>query len=416
MAKIRAAPNRRVLVTGLFEPAALAVIRRLGPEGWHVTAADGHRMAYGMYSRYVARRLKIPSLRLDPEGYVAALLREFSSGRCDLYFPTFEEVIPLSRVRDEVLRHVATVLPTPEEVLTFHDKALLGELARRAGVGYPETWAPRSEDEVRDLARTLNGPVVVKLRRGSGSAGMRRVEDPVDLPRVHAEVTRAYRLRPPLLPLVQRWIDGITVCSLELAHRGEVIGQVLIRGLRTMPRDAGTTVLRECIEHPACAEASRKLVGALGYTGFVGFDYVVERGSGKPHVVDANPRPTPALNLAQLGGCDLVGGWVAIAQGRDPPPLSPCPQGNRTRVHFGDWAWLAESLARSLRHPREEARLRRGWWRDRRTPDDVFQPRDPLPALVLWAYIATHAHRLLSSSYDATELFMFHNRYMEDAG
>lgn len=405
--------QERVLVTGLFEPAALAVIRRLGSKGWHVTAADGHRMAYGFYSRYVARRVKIPSLRLDPEGYVRALLRELAAGNYDVYFPTFEEVIPLSRVRDEILRHTATVLPTPEEVETFHDKVQLGELARRAGVNYPATWAPRSLDEVRDVSRSLDGPAVVKLRRGSGSAGMRRVKDPVDLPRVYGEVVQAYRLKAPLLPIVQRWVDGPTVCSLELAQQGEVVGQTFIRGIRTMPRDAGTTVLRECIRHPRGEEASRKLIGALGYTGLVGFDYVVERATGEPYVVDANPRPTPALHLAQIGGCDLVGAWVRIARGERVEPLPRPQEGLRTRVHFGDWAWLAESLVRGLRHPREEARLRRGWWRDRRTPDDVFDRRDPLPALVLWAYILTHAPRLLLTSYDSTELFMFHNRYVE---
>lgn len=409
-------PRRRLLVTGLFEPAALAIVRRLGRDGWHVTAADGHRMAYGLFSRYVARRVKVPSLRLNPNGYVQALLRELAAGGYDVYFPTFEEVIPLSRVRDEILRHSATVLPTPEEVETFHDKARLGVLAQRAGVRYPATWAPHSGEEVEDLRRTLDGPAVVKLRRGSGSAGMRRVTDPADLPRAYAEVVRAYNLRPPLLPLVQKWVDGPTVCSLELAQGGRVVGQVFIRGIRTMPRDAGTTVLRECIRNPAAEEASRKLIGALGYTGFVGFDYVVDRATGEPYVVDANPRPTPALNLAQLGGCDLVGAWVRIAQGKSVQPLPPCPEGLRTRVHFGDWAWLAESLVRGLRHPREEARLRRGWWRDRRTPDDVWDRRDPLPALVLWAYILTHAPRLLLTSYDATELFMFHNRYVDREG
>ncbi len=413
MVALAAGSRPRLLITGLFEPAALAVIRRLGREGWHITAAEGHRMAYGLYSRYVAQRRHLPSLRLQPQAYVKALLREISSGAYDFYFPTFEEVLPLSRARDEIAKHVATVLPSPEQVFTFHDKWALGELARRAGVGYPKTWLPQSVEEVTELGRAWEGPVVVKLRRGSGSAGMRKVERPEDLPRVYREVVQAYRLKPPLLPLVQRWIEGTTICSLELAQRGKVVGQILIRGLRTMPRDAGTTVLRECLRHPACEEASRKLIGALDYTGFVGFDYVVEKATGQPYVVDGNPRPTPALNLAQLGGCDMVGAWVRIAQGEEAKSLSPCPPGLRTRVHFGDWAWLLESLAHSFRHPREEARLRRGWWRDRRTPDDVYDRRDPLPAVVLWLYIFTHLHRLVLTSYDSTELFMFHNRYVE---
>lgn len=405
--------GQRLLITGLFMPAALAVIRRLGGQGWQITAADCHRLAYGLHSRFVRRRIHLPSLRRQPEAYAAAVLDELRSGQYDFYFPSYEEVILMSHVRDQVSDLAQTVLPPFETLIGLHDKVRLADLAARAGVPTPQLWVPRSPDEVRQLAAELTGPVAVKLRQGSATGGMRAVRDPTRLPEVHASLVRSYRLRGPSLPMVQAWVEGSTVCSLELCQDGRVVGQIMIRGVRTFPRNAGTTVIRECVSEPACAEASRKLVAAMNYTGFVGFDYVVDPTTGEPFVVDANPRIAPALNLAQLGGCDMVGAWVQIAQGKTVAPLPECPAGRRTRMHFADWVWLAESFARGFLHPWQEARQRRGWWRERRTPDDIASRHDPLPAAMLWLYVLTHLHRLVTTSYDAGELFIFFNRYDE---
>ena len=59
----------RVLVTGLFEPAAVHVIRRLGELGYEVYAAEGHRLAYAGFSKYVTRRIAVPNMRYAPREY-----------------------------------------------------------------------------------------------------------------------------------------------------------------------------------------------------------------------------------------------------------------------------------------------------------------------------------------------------------
>ena len=96
-----------VLVTGLFEPAALHAIRRLGQLGHSVTTAEGHRLAYAGFSRYVKERVHVPNMRHHQQEYIDAVLKEIETGKYDLYFPSFEEIIPISRYRDRIQRSSA---------------------------------------------------------------------------------------------------------------------------------------------------------------------------------------------------------------------------------------------------------------------------------------------------------------------
>jgi len=401
----------RVLITGLFEPGALAALRRLGELGAEITAADCHRLSYGMYSRYVRRRVVLPSLREEPQGYARKLLEELAAGNYDYYFPGYEEILLMSQLREQVLERVGSVLPPYETLLSFHDKSRLALLAERAGVATPEVWRPSSAAEVRDLARTMHGPVAIKLRRAAGASGLRVVRDTEALPELFQQIAKTNAVPPEHPPIVEQWLDGETVCSLELCQRGHVVGEVFYRGVRTMPRHAGTTVLRETVDAPACAEAARALVMELDYTGFVGFDFVIR--DGVPHVVDANPRMTPALNLAQQAGCDMVPAWLAIADGRPAEPLAQARIGVHTRIQFGDTMWWLESIVRSPFNWRKERALRRGWWRESRCPDDVATWRDPLPNIMLWGYVLASLPRVLSSKADTAELFMYHNHYVD---
>src|SRR5262249_1431612 len=54
-------------------------------------------------------------------------------------------------------------------------------------------------------------------------------------------------------------------------------------------------------------EAATHVVEALRLSGFVGFDFVIEQGSGRPYLIEMNLRPTPICHLATNASSDLVG-------------------------------------------------------------------------------------------------------------
>ena len=406
-----------VLITAMFEPAALTAIRRFGEMGFKVAAADGHRLAFGLYSKYVSRRVRLPSLRIHPQAYTEALLRELETGRYDYYFPALEEIIPLSRSRERLLAATKSVIPDFEKIMTLHDKTKLAELAKTLDIDTPETFVPHSREEVLDFIQTIDYPIVIKQQKTSGAAGFRiiREPDPKRIAKQYFDVVKVNRLGEGQLPMIQRFVVGPTICSLELANQGEVLGELMIRGIRTMPRMSGTTVYRETVSSPACEEASRRIIRHLNWSGFCGFDYIMDEETGRPFLVDGNPRTTPSINLAHRAGCDMIAAWVQLADGETTSSLPRWKDGVRSRLQFADFIWLLESYMGSFKNWSEEHRLRKGWWRTKGCYYDIASLKDPMPNIMVWVYILANLYKLVFTDFDPAQLFVFYDQYVENS-
>jgi biotin carboxylase len=403
----------KVLVTGLFEPAAVHVIRRLGEMGYQVHAAEGHRLAYAAFSKHVSGRIRLPNMRYAPEAYAQRLLAELETGAYDFYFPSFEEIILMSPFRDRILAATRTTLPELDTLMTLHDKTRLGEMARQLGIDTPTTVAPQSLDEAKQVIATTDLPVVIKMRQTSGAAGFRKVYTRSDLEHQYFDVVRTNQLNERNLPMIQQMVDGPTTCTLHLCQRGEVLGEVMYQGVRTMPRTGGTTVCRESMADASCREAAARIVKHLDYNGFCGFDFIMDRETGRPFLVDGNCRITPAISMAYHGGCDMTEAWIAVADGGRAAALPETRKGVRTKMGFGDFVWLLESYAGSFKDWRGERALRKQWWGDRRIPDDISSRHDAMPIVMLWVYIFANLWKLVFTDFDSAQLFIFHNQYVD---
>jgi biotin carboxylase len=63
-------------------------------------------------------------------------------------------------------------------------------------------------------------------------------------------------------------------------------------------------------------EAGAKIIAALGVTGLVGFDFVIEAGTGKPLLLEMNARTTPIAHLQPGPGRDLVAPLISRLVGK----------------------------------------------------------------------------------------------------
>lgn len=395
----------RVLVTGLFTQAGLFAVRQFGRMGFEVTAADTHPLAFGMHSRYVSRRVRLPPLS-QPRAYTDALLAELARGH-DYYFPGFEEIFLMSERQDEM--RARSVLPPSRHLLDLHDKARLVGLAAQLALPTPETHAPSSMAEAENLIATIDYPTVVKLRQSRNSGGLRFVREPVHLRNAFAEVVERNRLGEDELPILQRWVRGREICAFALCQAGRIVGLVTYAGVRSLPRSGGTTVARETVDAPRTRAAVERFVAALGWTGFIGFDLIEDEHSGQAFVIDCNPRATTSLPLAHFGGMDLLTQWLAIADGRQAAPLGLCKAGVRSRTGFADLLWFASTFRPGPEPWRERRELRRVWLRDRSYHQDITDLRDPMPTVVLYAFLALQSVRLLTGASEGSQLFLEHN-------
>jgi len=337
----------KVLVTGLFEMAALHAIRRFGQMGYEVHVAEGHYLAFSGFSKYVAKRIRTPNMRYHPEEYTKRILEILEAGNYDYYFPSYEEIIPMSRYRDRILAVTKTIIAPIEDLMRMHDKLQLEEMAHEIGIDSPKTFYPQSSQEAREYIAKVDLPVVIKMRKTSGAAGFRKIYERAHFEKTYFDVVKNNKLPESDLPMIQQLVEGPTICTLHLCNQGEVVGQVMYQGLRTMPRTGGTTVFRHSVKDKASEEAAVKVVKHLNFSGLCGFDFIQDEHTGRPFLVDGNCRITPAVTMAYHGGADLVEGWVRVANGEDTPVMPPATVGVRTKMQFADFVWLLESYMAS---------------------------------------------------------------------
>jgi predicted ATP-grasp superfamily ATP-dependent carboligase len=331
----------RALVTGSSTFFAPLLIRGLGLRSVAVTAADSRWISMGKSSRFANRRLNLPVLSSDPEGYLKAIVRELKAVPYDILLPTFEESLLFAEYRDELEPFTRLFLPPFETMWQVHDKPSLHRLCQELRIPTPPTVVPRSPARLEQDVASLRFPVVVKLPAANNCVGRSFCENIPELIARYCDLYEQETRRGSAPPFVQQKIDGDSVYTLMYCHEGRKLGEVIYRPLRTYPERGGTSAHRESIEHPRIAELTERLAAATGWSGFLGLDFIVDRCDETPYLIDANPRANPGVQLGYLAGVDWTGMLIELVQGREPAQVTARP-GIRTRTFLLDFAWLAE--------------------------------------------------------------------------
>lgn len=406
----------KVLVTGLFTQAGLFAIRRFGEMGFWVAGADGHGLAFGLHSKFVDKRIILPSLRKDPLDYAECLIEELEKERYDYYFPSFEESFVLADYKSRIQSLTRTVLQPRADIVGLHDKDSLTALAKRCGVQTPQTFAPRCLREARHIASSIDYPVYIKMRKSRNSTGLRLVEDPHKIWDAFTDVIRRNDLDESELPLIQRRISGPEVVLTLLAQRGRVVASVPYVGIRSLPRTGGTTTCRQTIREDSCAAEAAKLVSHMAWSGFVGMDFMRDETSGQVFLIDCNPRASVGLNAGHSAGVDLIGSWIKVANDEPAPLLPACRPNAKTSTEFADAIWYFGTYFKGPERWQERSRMRKKWRAEQKeVAYDVFDKKDIVPMLVLCLFLLMQVIKLVFTKTEPSELFLYHNLVDENA-
>lgn len=390
----------QVLVTGCSTFFATRLIQELHARGAEVTAADSAWISCGRASASVSRRVRLPRLDRHPGEYLARVLDELHSRPYRLLVPTFEEGLLFAEHRDELPLRTKVFLPPFRQMLELHDKRSLARICQRLGVPTPRTVMPNPIN-VRSAADALQFPVVLKLPMGNNSVGRKFCHSLDELEHEFTELCIRQLADAAELPFVQEMIKGRAIYTLMFCLDGRKLGEVIYRPLRTFPEDGGTSAHRESIEHAEIARITTRLAASTNWSGFLGFDFIEDARSGVPYLIDANPRPNPAVALGYAAGIDWTRLLLDCVDGRDPQPMFAKP-GIRNRSFLLDCGWLLEGL-----------RPQRGWWQTAvrriqqfRRPDWSLVPQTELLNNGDWRYhfaLATHSLLALGRSLITSE-------------
>jgi formate-dependent phosphoribosylglycinamide formyltransferase (GAR transformylase) len=289
-------------------------------------------------------------------------------------------------------------------------RASFMELARQEGIRVPKTAALADVQDLEAWISQMGFPVVLKADGSSSGEGVRIVytlseakralrtlQAPPQLIRVAKRVLIDWDrtwIRPAFerrrsVVNAQEFVAGRDTTSLVACWKGEVLAALHFEVINKQYERGPASVLR-LIENEEIAAVTKKAVRRLNISGLHGFDFLLEKATGKPYLIEMNPRPTQVGHLALGPGRDLAAALNAAVSGRPIPKTQKDTENPTIALFPQEWSRDPQSTFLNSAHhdiPWEEPDLIRDClckarrWNDRHSPEDwicIFSERRSL--------------------------------------
>lgn len=234
------------------------------------------------------------------------------------------------RLRGEALAVLTRSLGDPAHFDAMMMKSQTLAAARAAGVRVPRGGTVQTPADAISWAETIGYPVYVKSSFGWNGMGVTRCENPGEV--MMAMAARRPRSRMPFRALLRRlahrdWYPTDTGIDVQQAIAGTpamysavAVAGKMVAGFAGAARQTsavnGPSSVAWIGAHAAMEQAAATMIEALGATGFIGFDFMIEAGTNEVSLLECNPRPTPTCHLGPRVGVDLCAALAAALRGR----------------------------------------------------------------------------------------------------
>ncbi|MBW4024281.1 MAG: ATP-grasp domain-containing protein [Proteobacteria bacterium] len=216
-----------------------------------------------------------------------------------------------------------TSLGAPSGYADSCSRSGLMQLAERLGVRVPRFTVTPDPAKRLEQAASWGYPVVLKVEHTCGGHGVTIATTPEQLAASVAAAAGAplwlrmkHRLRNRVWrltgreetakapPLVQSFVQGVPAMRTVSAWQGAVLDGISFVADKTHPAPTGPSTIVRHVENDEMADSARRLVAALGCSGFVSFDFMLNEATGEAALIEMNPRPIGTTHLAALFGHD----------------------------------------------------------------------------------------------------------------
>jgi predicted ATP-grasp superfamily ATP-dependent carboligase len=144
---------------------------------------------------------------------------------------------------------------------------------------------------------------------------------------------------------VQGYVDGWPANIGVACWQGEVLAATCAEAVATTSATGPSTVAR-LIDNPEMIDSATRIVKALGLSGMIGFDFMIEAATGAAYLIEMNPRNTPICAIRLGHGRDLAEALVARISGR--PVRERPPRTERDIVVFFPDTWREDPASHFL--------------------------------------------------------------------
>jgi formate-dependent phosphoribosylglycinamide formyltransferase (GAR transformylase) len=350
---------------------------------------------------------------------VDSFLHAIDSSRPDLIVPgddlTIKNLQDLyssqQKTNDEAGHRICELIErsigSPDSFPIVIARASFMELASQEGIRVPKTVVLADFRDLEAWTSQMGFPVVLKADGSSSGEGVRIAYTLTDAKRA----LRALQAPPQLLRVAKRvligrdmtwvrsaferrhsvvnaqeFVSGRDATSLVACWKGEVLAALHFEVINKQYERGPASVLR-LIENEEITAVIKKAVRRLNISGLHGFDFLLEKDTEKPYLIEINPRATQVGHLALGPGRDLPAALNAAISGKPIPKTQKVTENPTIALFPQEWSRDPQStFLNSAYHdvPWEEPDLIRNClrktrrWNDRRSLEEwihIFSPR-----------------------------------------
>lgn len=246
------------------------------------------------------------------------------------------------RVSLELRKILVESLGAPEGYFASVDRRACMDLAARLGINKPAHCEDTTVEAATAAAELWGYPVVVKNENTCGGKGVAIVRDPTALmAKLPQQSIAAWPRRLKLLAkralfslagfgpspvfacMLQSFVPGVPAFRTLAAWKGHVIAGVSFAVEQTHPGAVGASTIIRHVENDEMDRACAAMTSALGCSGFVSFDFMLDRETGRAALIEMNPRSVGSTHLGALFGHDICAAFVAKVTGGPQPDTRP---------------------------------------------------------------------------------------------
>lgn len=274
-----------------FDIVSLAVARSLGKKNIDFSVCSKKEKPLAFYSKYC----KTTSVSRNDVDFFSQLSKD------SIVYPMNETLmLQLAKNKKNLSCSLAfSEYPTLETVI---NKSRLMHHAIENDIPCPKTvFIDRSED-IPEFSTTITFPAVLKPCRGSGGKGILFVNSHKEFRSVAFGFFEQYGpfIIQEKIPFIQKYTVGV-LCNAD----SKVRRVCAIKEIRNYPVDTGPACYAETVYYPELVKLSVKLMESLNYFGIADIDFLVDARTGKPALMEINPRFWGSLQVAINAGVDF---------------------------------------------------------------------------------------------------------------
>jgi len=362
--------GKRVLVLDGFGRQQSSILRQLHDLECVITTVNNSKLDVGYASRYPHKRIVEHGIKDDEQLYKMVIERELATGNYDIVFPMVEKstnILTIMKERGE-LGNVKAIVAPRSAFLKAYDKEETMRLCQEIGVPCPRT---KMNDQTLDeyLSMVLF-PLACKPRKGSGSAGFKKVQSREELDKYIAE-----GIIKPEEYVIQEYIphSGTRYSNRVFLDKNQkVIFNVGTQIFRSFPVDGGPGCYSRTINRKDVKEYSERLLKKMEWVGLAHVCYMLDPRDNTPKIIEINGRIPSGIKICDLVGVKTVKCMFDMVY--DVPMESypeEFPEGEALRYFHTDIMWLLKSPNRFKANP--------SWFNFHRNHDYIWSWSDPLP-------------------------------------